>query len=436
MINTLNINQSNTAKPKLNGTWNDDKNLNNLAYNRKFSSKIKKDFRSDFQNMVEYKDPKLKAIKKNFNDTLLPIDSPYQEIPLGLLSAFSNGFSSVKEKEISGDLLAMQQSMPNDILASIKETFDFSALKPETREAISLLDSLSEKLKGSKSIAINDEIQSKLSEELDKLGLKMDVNISKEGSLILKGKSKEAKDEDMFSLLKNLSDTSKEGISYNDSSSKKAESNELNSMLENMGFDKVNSKINKLKEEETKFNPFGSDSLTTLKADDRENPNFNQDFQSGLGFGTSANQIGESSNNTNNVSSSINELPATIVRFIETAREEGSAKAIINLNPDNLGKLQIELKVSDSNLLVNIQAENETTKELIMENISELKELVKESGLNLENIEFGNYKDENNQNYQSNKQHQDAESRKKYLDWMKRFNEVSQSFNNEIFTNN
>ena len=73
-----------------------------------------------------------------------------------------------------------------------------------------------------------------------------------------------------------------------------------------------------------------------------------------------------------------------IEKFIETRRKE---ELIIQVTPENLGKVKIALKVSNESLTANIEVESESVKKLIESSMDNLKQNLSNNGQMSANVQ-------------------------------------------------
>jgi|GEM_PF-6129179 len=109
-----------------------------------------------------------------------------------------------------------------------------------------------------------------------------------------------------------------------------------------------------------------------------------------------------------------NEVPYYIVRMSNSIREGGNYRAIMNLKPENLGSIFVNLTMKDDVLNIIIKADMQQTLEKIDKSVAQLKEALASSGFKSDNI---NLKVESNQtdvqNYSSNSREFDSPNRQK-----------------------
>ncbi len=91
--------------------------------------------------------------------------------------------------------------------------------------------------------------------------------------------------------------------------------------------------------------------------------------------------------------------------------QKGEDKIVLRLFPPELGRVQIEMIKKDQSVEIKINTENQTVRELIINNAEQLKQNLQSSGVQLKNFEvnLGNFKDfflNSNQNQQQTSKHQ------------------------------
>ncbi len=88
-----------------------------------------------------------------------------------------------------------------------------------------------------------------------------------------------------------------------------------------------------------------------------------------------------------------NELMNEINRFVQ---QGNSKSALLKLDPENLGKVKIVLDVVDKSVHASVEVENENVRQIVQNNINELKQSLNLSGLQLSSVNVSlNNNDEN-----------------------------------------
>ena len=88
-----------------------------------------------------------------------------------------------------------------------------------------------------------------------------------------------------------------------------------------------------------------------------------------------------------------NELMSEINRFIQ---QGNSRSALLKLDPENLGKVKIVLDVVDKSVHASVEVENDNVRQIVQNNINELKQSLNLSGLQLSSVNVSlNNNDEN-----------------------------------------
>lgn len=88
-----------------------------------------------------------------------------------------------------------------------------------------------------------------------------------------------------------------------------------------------------------------------------------------------------------------NELMNEINRFVQ---QGNSKSALLKLDPENLGKVKIVLDIVDKSVHASVEVENENVRQIVQNNINELKQSLNLSGLQLSSVNVSlNNNDEN-----------------------------------------
>ncbi|WDI43040.1 flagellar hook-length control protein FliK [Bremerella sp. P1] len=74
-----------------------------------------------------------------------------------------------------------------------------------------------------------------------------------------------------------------------------------------------------------------------------------------------------------------------VARAVETTPPGQSIK--IRLNPSELGQLKVEIKIENGNMTAKIEAENAATRQVLLENLPQLRERLAESNINVQQFE-------------------------------------------------
>lgn len=74
-----------------------------------------------------------------------------------------------------------------------------------------------------------------------------------------------------------------------------------------------------------------------------------------------------------------------VARAVESTPPGQSIK--IRLNPSELGQLKVEIKIENGNMTAKIEAENAATKQVLLENLPQLRERLAESNINVQQFE-------------------------------------------------
>ncbi|PQO26748.1 hypothetical protein C5Y96_19900 [Blastopirellula marina] len=74
-----------------------------------------------------------------------------------------------------------------------------------------------------------------------------------------------------------------------------------------------------------------------------------------------------------------------VARAVETTPPGQSIK--IRLNPSELGQLKVEIKIENGNLSAKIEAENAATRQVLLDNLPQLRERLAESNINVQHFE-------------------------------------------------
>ncbi|MEW4454320.1 flagellar hook-length control protein FliK [Bremerella sp. JC817] len=74
-----------------------------------------------------------------------------------------------------------------------------------------------------------------------------------------------------------------------------------------------------------------------------------------------------------------------VARAVESTPPGQSIK--IRLNPSELGQLKVEIKVEDGNMIAKIEAENTSTRQVLLDNLPQLRERLAESNINVQQFE-------------------------------------------------
>ncbi|GAA4424770.1 flagellar hook-length control protein FliK [Bremerella cremea] len=74
-----------------------------------------------------------------------------------------------------------------------------------------------------------------------------------------------------------------------------------------------------------------------------------------------------------------------VARAVESTPPGQSIK--IRLNPSELGQLKVEIKVEDGNMIAKIEAENASTRQVLLDNLPQLRERLAESNINVQQFE-------------------------------------------------
>ncbi len=81
--------------------------------------------------------------------------------------------------------------------------------------------------------------------------------------------------------------------------------------------------------------------------------------------------------------------PPVFDQIVQSARilvTEGKSEAVIKLNPEQLGKVEMKVTVEDGKVSVKFTAENQAVRAAITENLQELRKSLAELGLDVENV--------------------------------------------------
>jgi flagellar hook-length control protein FliK len=75
---------------------------------------------------------------------------------------------------------------------------------------------------------------------------------------------------------------------------------------------------------------------------------------------------------------------------------EGDSRAVIQLHPPELGKIQVELIVKDNQVSAKINTDNVAVKEVILTNLNQLKSNIENAGIQVEkfDVEVGGFKNQ------------------------------------------
>ena len=94
-----------------------------------------------------------------------------------------------------------------------------------------------------------------------------------------------------------------------------------------------------------------------------------------------------------------------IKHISDLTNDKSSKDVVLKLSPENMGKVKISLNVSDNQVHINIEVENETIKTLIHSNTSELKQNLVQNGLQLNslNISLSNSEDKPGKSFNQKK---------------------------------
>lgn len=121
----------------------------------------------------------------------------------------------------------------------------------------------------------------------------------------------------------------------------------------------------------------------------------------------------------------LDELPQTIVKFVAETPANGSSQATLHLNPDNLGKVKVEISLQDNSVHLKITAESEEAKAAIGEQLNSLREKLDETGLKTTQIDLYTQQDSQYaQSENSQKRQEEKDARRQYIDMMRRLQDL------------
>jgi len=473
----------------LNGRTNADKlakrnnSFNSFDTNRKFAKANKKDVMSSFAELVQHRDAKLDNLKGKHIEEDVKLKSPFEELPLNGISSF---ISSLKPNSGSQDILGVlselndnpfsdssliphtdNQTMDSILLYAIdkplnkvldsglskleQSILNKNGLSDSTKKAINMLDKftiqetsvkdpLAEMLDG-KAMKLNSQrpigkgIGEQLSDELLKLGIKINFDQNNDNTISIKGL--EFADDNIDNartiqdLLKNLESNGllKSSIKTND-----LELNKIASKY-NTGEESPNIKleINKQvfsKETNHDLDFAGGKEQQSNSSDFSKFGKMNQEFSP-----INSSQATPSPEQLQRTK--LDELPQTIVKIVAETPANGSSQAILHLNPDNLGKVKVEIMMQDNSVHLKITAESEEAKASIGEQLNSLREKLNENGLKTSQIDLFTQQDSQySQSENPQKRQEENDARRQYIDMMRRMQDLDKSIPLDTTINN
>ncbi len=133
----------------------------------------------------------------------------------------------------------------------------------------------------------------------------------------------------------------------------------------------------------------------------------------------------------------LDELPQTIVKIVAETPANGSSQAILHLNPDNLGKVKVEIMMQDNSVHLKITAESEEAKASIGEQLNSLREKLNENGLKTSQIDLFTQQDSQySQSENPQKRQEENDARRQYIDMMRRMQDLDKSIPLDTTINN
>jgi len=97
------------------------------------------------------------------------------------------------------------------------------------------------------------------------------------------------------------------------------------------------------------------------------------------------------------------EMIESIVKYTKFSLSKERSEVTIKLEPEHLGKLHLKLVMKNSKLIGQIQVDNVEVKELISDNINQLKDSLQESGVDIQKFDVFT-KEESNSQFNQNKE--------------------------------
>lgn len=460
----------------LNGRTNADKlakrnnSFNSFDTNRKFAKANKKDVMSNFAELVQHRDKKLDKLKGQHIEEDVKLKSPFEELPLNGISSFINSLkpnaggqdmlgvlSELNDNPYSESLLiphTENQTLDNTILYAIdkplnqildsglskleQSILNKNGLSESTKNAINILDRFSmqetteknqlEELLDGKGMSLNSTrpigkgIGEQLSDELLKLGIKINFDQNKDSTISIKG------------------------LEFTDNNIDNAKTiQDLLKNLESNGLLKSSIKTNDLELNKivSKYNT--SEEISNINFDNKQvfskNANQDLDFAGGKEQQSNSNdfsmfgKMNQEFSPINNTQANpkpeqmqrtkLDELPQTIVKFVAETPANGSSQATLHLNPDNLGKVKVEISLQDNSVHLKITAESEEAKAAIGEQLNSLREKLDETGLKTTQIDLYTQQDSQYaQSENSQKRQEEKDARRQYIDMMRRLQDL------------
>ncbi len=323
-------------------------------------SDISGEIKSTTTNKIQFNSAEIIKDTETSN-TKVKTDSPIQIVENEIES-------SPKEKiPLNADVKIAEKEFVKNVINDFKLGENISIKSNEKRN-------IAEKFSSNKNEIKTDE--KKLSEEPS-----TKINIDNKESIKPIHSNGEAKE---FSEVKNiLVSDSKENNNFNQSSNDKNKNEDgtksLNTNSVNKNLDKDenvkagNEKVETNKSFQTHFN-------SELKT--REN----LEVKDAKAFSNFDNQLK-------------NIKPSEIIKEISNFIQKGEHKSVVlNLSPENLGKVKVIVDMVDKTLHANIEVENESVKQTVQTNVEQLKSALMQSGITLAGltISLNNTDDKNN----------------------------------------
>jgi len=93
-----------------------------------------------------------------------------------------------------------------------------------------------------------------------------------------------------------------------------------------------------------------------------------------------------------------------IVDVINSAKDSGIKKLTVQLNPEHLGKLEIQLTETAGKISAKIFTDNDNAKYMLLNSSDQIKSQLESKGIVIENMEFGFMMANDDKNGKQNKQ--------------------------------
>lgn len=471
MITNINKIANLNAKTNADRLAKRNNSFNSFDTNRKFAKANKNDVMKSFAELVQHRDKNLDKLKGKHIEEDVKLKSPFEELPLNGINSFINSLrpnsggsdmlgvlSELNDNPFSDSSLISHtenQTLDNTILYAIdkplNQVLDSGLSKLEqsilnkngfnesTKNAINMLDrfsiqeiaeknQLAELLDG-KGMALNSSrslgkgIGEQLSDELLKLGIKINFDQNKDNTISIKGLEFADNNIDnaktVQDLLKNLESNGllKSSIKLNDL--------ELNKIASKYNTSEDIS-MNNLENNKQVFSKDANHDLDF--AGGKEQQSNSSDFSM---FGKMNQEFSPINSALANPKpeqmqrTKLDELPQTIVKFVAETPANGSSQATLHLNPDNLGKVKVEISMQDNSVHLKITAESEEAKAAIGEQLNSLRDKLDDKGLKTTQIDLFTQQDSQNaQSETSQKRQEENDARRQYIDMMRRMQDL------------